>query len=181
MLDPPLNDKGVLGAHKAAEFLSRQNIERIICSPLLRAVQTARVVAGVLGGRYICQTRELFPWEMGTEFYGKDRDELADRLEHFVKNPKEVPPNGECLACFTERTGDFFEDELKTPVVTLFVCHTSNIIALTDLIKGVPPTHPEQAEVVKPGGICAVYEVEEGDYEIEPIFKAEEKPAEFGS
>jgi hypothetical protein len=48
------------------------------------------------------------------------------------------------------------------------------------LVKGVTPSHPEKADVVKPGGIVAVFVTENG-YEMEPIFKAEDKPAEFGS
>jgi len=180
MLDPPLDADGVLDAHEAAEFLSRQKIERIVCSPLLRAVQTAQIVSGVLGGLHIDLRRELFPWQMGTEFYGKNRDELADKLEYYVTHPDEEPENGQSLSAFVEIVGDFMEDQLALPCVTLFTTHTSDIITTTDLINGVPPTHPEKAEVVKPGGVCAIYVTDDG-YEIEPIFKAEDKPAEFGS
>src|SRR5271168_2005641 len=150
MLDPPLDDKGVLDAHSLAQHLSRQPIERIISSPLLRAVQTAQILSGVLGGRCIEQRRELFPWQMGTDFYGKDRDELADKLEYYVKHPDQVPENGQSLNGFTEMVGDFMEDQLRIPVLTAFCTHTSDIISVTDQINGVPPTHPEQAEVVKP-------------------------------
>lgn len=177
MLDPPLNDKGVLGAHKAAEFLSRQNIERIICSPLLRAVQTAETVSGKIGGRCITQCRCLFPWQVAS-LYGKDKETHQDELEDFVDHPEKVPENGECLNDFIERTGDYFEDQLQIKVLTLFVCHTSNIVALNDLIQGKKDGRPESGEVVEPGGICAVYECEDG-YEIEPVF-GHVKPAEFG-
>lgn len=180
MLDPPLDDKGIIEAHEAAQFLSRQHIERIVSSPLLRAIQTAQIVSGVIGGIHIDQRRQLFPWQMGTDFYGKDREELSDKLEHYVKNPNDVPENGQSLNAFVESVGDFMEDQLSIPTLTLYVTHTSDIISVTDLINGVPPTHPEEAEVVKPGGVCAIWVTDDG-YEIEPIFKAEEVPAEFGS
>lgn len=187
MLDPALDDKGVIDAHEAVEFAlawkhegERANIERIVVSPLLRAVQTAQVLSGKLGGFAITQRRELFPWQMGSDFYGQNRDKLANKLEFYVTNPKKAPKNGESLSAFIEETGDFFEDQLRITGVTAYVTHTSNIITLTDLIKGIPATHPEKAEVVRPGGITAVFVTDDG-YEIEPIFKAEKKPAEFGS
>jgi len=181
MLDPCLNDEGVVQAHKAAEFLSRQNIERVICSPLHRAVQTAEIVSGTLGGRCIEQSRCLFPWQIAP-LYGKDKDEFAEALDHFVDNPTETPKNGESLSDFIERVGDFFEDKLCPHCVTLFVCHTSNIVALNDIINGTSEGSPESGEVVAPGGICAIYcdEDEDGGYEIEPIF-GETHDAEFGS
>ena len=179
MLDPELDEAGVRDSHRAADFLSRQPIERIISSPLRRTIQTAEVLSGVLGGRCIEQCRNLFPWQMGTEFYGEDKDEKADELERYVRHINKTPPNGESLADFIERTGDFFEDQLQRPILTAFVTHSSNIIALNDLINGTAPQHPENATVVKPGGVCAIYETDDG-YELEAILNAETK-AEFGS
>lgn len=178
MLDPPLNEEGILDAHKAAEFLSRQEIGRIICSPLLRAVQTAKIVAGCLGGRHVCQCRELFPWQV-PEIAGKDRDKHSHILDKYIDNPDEVPKDGESLNQFIERVGDFFEDSLKECIPTLYVCHTSNIVALNDLINGEDAGRPESGEVVGPGGICVV-NCTGDEYHIEPVF-GEEKPAEFGS
>lgn len=179
MLDPELDAAGVRDAHRAAEFLSRQPIERIISSPLRRTIQTAEVLSGVLGGRCVEQNRCLFPWQMGTEFYGADKEEKADDLLHYVKHIHKTPPNGESLADFIERIGDFFEDKLQQPILTAYITHSSNIIALNDLINGTAPQHPEDATVVQPGGVCAIYETDEG-YELEAILNAEEKP-EFGS
>src|SRR5208282_4276233 len=135
MLDPALNDKGLLQAHKAGEFLSRQQIDRIICSPLLRAFQTAGIVASCLGGRCIRQDRGLFPWQIAP-LYGLDKDKHEEDLDYLIDHPDIVPEKGQSLNEFIERTGDFFEDSLKECVPTLYVCHTSNIVALNDLING---------------------------------------------
>jgi broad specificity phosphatase PhoE len=179
MLDPELDDAGIRDGHRAADFLSRQPIERIISSPLARTVETAQILSGVLGGRCIEQCRCLFPWQMGTEFYGESKEKKADELAQYVKNIHKTPLNGESLANFIERTGDFFEDKLRQPILTAFVTHSSNIIALNDLLNGTAPQHPEDAAVVKPGGVCVIYETENG-YELKAVLRAETK-GEFGS
>lgn len=43
--DTPLNDTGIAQAGKAAEVLAGQGIERIVASPLTRALKTAAIVA----------------------------------------------------------------------------------------------------------------------------------------
>ena len=179
MLDPALDDAGIKDAHRAADFLSRQPIERIISSPLLRTFQTSEVLSGVLGGRCIEQCRCLFPWQMGTEFYGEDKAEKKDELAHYVKHISRTPPNGESLEDFIERTGDFFEDKLRQKILTAFVTHSSNIIALNDLLNGTAPQHPEDATVVEPGGVCAIYETDDG-YELKALLNEADK-GEFGS
>jgi broad specificity phosphatase PhoE len=179
MLDPGLNDEGVLDAHRAAQFLKKFQIERIIASPLLRAIETAEICSGALGGLAIRQDRALLPWQMGPEFYGKDRQDLKSRLDHFIDHPDEEPENGQALNAFIQRVGDFFEYQLSLPSLTLYVTHTSDVISLTDLINNTVDGRPEQGEVVAPGGICGVYVEDEG-YSIEPIF-GHEKKAEFGT
>src|ERR1700675_180960 len=89
MLDPALNDQGVIDAHKAAQFISRQNVERIVSSPLLRAVQTAQIITGSLGGFHIDLRRELFPWQIAP-LYGKDKEEFAGELDKYIDNPKKT-------------------------------------------------------------------------------------------
>jgi len=179
MLDPPLNEKGLAQAGKAAEFLKPKGIERVICSPLLRAVTTASIVSGMLGGRCVQQCRELFPWQIAP-LYGADRGKFQHILDHFIDNPKDVPMGGESLSTFITRVGDFFEKDLLIPVTTLYVCHTSNIVALNDLLNEEKVGRPESGEVVGPGGICEICEVDGGYFQLKPIF-GKERPAEFGS
>lgn len=179
MLDPPLNDKGLTQAAKAAEFLKSKGIERVVCSPLLRAVKTAQIVSGSLGGRCVHQTRDLFPWQIAP-LYGADREKFEHVLDYYIDNPKEVPDGGESLDTFVTRVGDFFETDLKIPVTTLYVCHTSNIVALNDLLNEEKVGRPESGEVVGPGGVCEVHEMDDDYFQLKPVF-GEEKPAEFGS
>lgn len=177
-LNPKLDDKGIVDAHKAAEYLKSCHVERIVCSPLNRAYQTAQIVSGVIGGRFIEQCNSLFPWAV-PEIMGKDRDEYADVLDHFIDNKDEVPEDGESLNQFMDRVGDYFEEAFKIPSLTLYVTHISDIVTLTDLIHGDSSGRPEEGEVVAPGGIIAVYEEAEG-YSTDVVF-GKAKTAEYGS
>jgi broad specificity phosphatase PhoE len=182
MLDPELDKRGILQAHAAAKYLKKENIERIISSPLLRAVQTAEIIAASQGGRCVQQDRELFPWQLAS-LYGKDKDEYAKVLDRYIDHPKEVPVDGESLDAFQERVDAFFDAQINCHCLTLFVCHTSNIVALTDLIHGTSKGRPESGEVVEPGGICAIYETDDG-YDIKPVLGAtdtEEEDVEYAS
>lgn len=178
MLDPHLNDKGLLDAAKASQFLKQHPIERVMCSPLLRAVQTAEIASGALGGLHVCQTRELFPWQLGTDFYGKDRNEMGDQLQYYVENPYDTPKNGESLDDLRQRVKKFFEYQLTLPSLTLFVCHTSNIVTLNSLLSD-ESASPENSDVVGPGGVVAVY-IDADGYRLEPVF-GQEIPAEMGA
>lgn len=178
MLDPHLNDDGLLGAAKASQFLKQFPVERIMCSPLLRAVQTAEIASGALGGLHICQTRDLFPWQLGTDFYGKNRDELDGQLQYYVENPYDTPKNGESLDDLRQRVKKFFEYQLTLPALTLYVCHTSNIVTLNSLLSE-EAASPESSDVVGPGGVVAVH-IDGDSYTLEPVF-GEEIPAEMGA
>lgn len=46
--DPPLSDLGKQQAYYAGKTLQREGISRLYCSPMLRALQTAEIIGGVL-------------------------------------------------------------------------------------------------------------------------------------
>lgn len=203
-LDPPLTDKGLKQAEAAAAFISENfKITRIISSPMLRAMQTADAVAEEVGIPVI-QDRGLMCWNIGF-LAGKDRVEYGPILELYVDNPDLVIPDGESLDYFTVRTQVFFEEQLDVAKetdkheyqpegasgmwtvyesdpqsITLFVCHTSNLVCLENIVVDNPKGRPESGEAaVGTGGIAAVYADGE-DLVIEPIFGVEH-PANFGS
>jgi broad specificity phosphatase PhoE len=175
MLDPDLNKEGVLQAHAAAEFLKKKDIQRIVCSPLLRAFHTAQIISGMIGGRCIQQCRCLFPWQIPA-LMGKDRDEHKDVLDYLINHPEVEPQYGESLDDFSDRVFDFFSDKLCCPVPTLFVTHTSNIVTLRGLIEQRSPT-PEAEEIVRPGGICEIRSDDEDGYTLIPVFGKSTDPS----
>ncbi len=46
--DPPLSDLGKKQAYYVGKALQREEISRLYCSPMLRALQTAEVIGGIL-------------------------------------------------------------------------------------------------------------------------------------
>ena len=178
-LDPPLNPKGVKQAEAAAKYIKDYyDVNRIVASPLLRAVHTADICGNKLGLDVI-QDRALISWALGF-LTGKNKDEYGFILEWFVDNPEKVPPDGECLNDLEERTENFFDYEFKhAKGTTLYVTHSSNILTLGNLLDEKANNRQESGELVGPGGVMAVHETKEG-YELEAVF-GKEISNEFGS
>jgi broad specificity phosphatase PhoE len=180
-MDPPLDKEGISQAEKAAENITREGfkVERIITSPLLRAVQTADIIADELD-LGVEQDRGLISWDLGF-LSGKDKDEYEDVLNFYVDNPTKKVPEGESLDDLERRTFEFFNETLKTDDLTIYVTHTSNVITVENLIHGNHDGRPESGETsVKPGGTVGVYVDSEGKYSTEVLFGVEED-ATFGS
>jgi len=111
-LDPPLNKNGEDEAEKIGRRIAKQyTVRRIVASPMLRAVQTADIIAEHCGAK-VSQDRGLISWNLGF-LSGKDKKEFSDVLDYFIDNPKEPVPEGESLDDLEERTWDYFKAELK--------------------------------------------------------------------
>ena len=177
-LDVPLNQTGVQQAHKAADFLKKYSLRNIICSPLLRAFVTADIAAR---DKQIYQHRGLFPWRLGI-FSGLPKDENQDALRLFVANPDVKIPGGESLKDFEDRQFAFWDAALNLARVqglTLYVCHTSNVVALQSFCEDEPSgMEPEDGDTVQPGGIAEIW-FDGKNHTVTPVLgKAEE--AKFG-
>jgi ribonuclease H / adenosylcobalamin/alpha-ribazole phosphatase len=180
-MDPPLDDQGVQQAETAAESIANgaKGVQRVVSSPLLRAVQTADTIAERLG-LTVEQDRGLISWDLGF-LSGKDKDSYNDILNMYVDNPKLAVPEGEPLEALEQRTFDFFDKELRSGQLTVYVTHTSNIITVENLIHGNHDGRPEAGETtVEPGGCLGVFVDSEGNYSTEVLFGVE-KEATFGS
>jgi broad specificity phosphatase PhoE len=94
----PLNANGVEQARVAARALARLGVESIIASPLLRAVQTADIVAEESGARVVTDARlgevQFGRWQgMTFEQIREDPD-----YEAFLEDPIRRPtPGGETI------------------------------------------------------------------------------------
>jgi broad specificity phosphatase PhoE len=175
-MDPPLDEQGMQQAQDAAENLRNEGIklERIVSSPMLRAVQTADVFAEEFG-LDVEQDRALISWDLGM-LSGKDRKEYGPILELYVDNPKLSVPDGEPLEALEDRMFEYFDKELKNDKLTVFVSHNSNIVTLESLIAGDKVGRPESSETsVQPGGTLAVYLDDSGEYTTEVLFGSEKK------
>ena len=175
-MDPPLDDQGIKQAQDAAENLREMGInpERIVSSPMLRAVQTADEFSEEFD-LDVEQDRAIISWDLGM-LSGKDREPYSPILELYVDNPKLCIPDGEPLEELEDRTFEYFEGELKKDKLTVYITHNSNIVTLESLIAGDKVGRPESAETsVQPGGTLAIYVDGSGKYSTEVIFGSEKK------
>ena len=180
-LDPHLDETGKNQSEDAAKSAWDEGIkvERIISSPLLRALETADAYAEVYD-LDVLQDRGLLSFHLGF-LGGKDKKEYQEILEYFVEHPKSVIPEGESLDELEQRTFEFFDKELRSKKFTVFVTHNSNCVCLQNQIEGDKTGTPESDEVsIKPGGTLGIFLDEDGKYSVEVLF-GEEKQATFGS
>lgn len=78
--DNPLNDDGIAQAHAAAEKLRTVALAQVVSSPLLRAVQTAEIIANI-ASRTVTLDRGLIELDFGS-FEGQPvRDLMMRRKE----------------------------------------------------------------------------------------------------
>ena len=171
-----LNQEGYGQARAMRDFLKDKPIKLILSSPLMRARATAEIVAEP-HRLPVMQTGELLPWHIGM-FAGEPKDEAQDALRLFVRNPYVQVPKGESLEEFESRQFAFWRANLDPEVLTLFLCHTSNVTALVNFSEGAEEAEPEFGDSVEPGGVGAVY-WDGKSYRVEPIF-GQKEVAQFG-
>lgn len=134
--DIPLNDTGREQARRAAEILRDQNVERIVSSPLSRALETARIVGEAIGLEPTTDIR-LIERHFGL-FEGMTIDEVRQHRKDMrtFMNPvadidgKHYPDNAETLGAVIDRVFACV-NEHRTGARTLFVCHGIPFRAIT--------------------------------------------------
>jgi broad specificity phosphatase PhoE len=118
--DPPLNDRGRRQAHALADFLAAEPLEAIYSSDLLRAEETAQIVAmqrgmdvlvdpqlrerdvGEWSGLTFTQIEERFPnqiqaWREGRVVVGESREALTERVVAAARRISAAHPEGVVL------------------------------------------------------------------------------------
>src|SRR5215472_5380989 len=105
-LDPPLSDRGMAQSRELGERLAGGRLAGFYCSDLVRARQTAEVIAGAVGVEPLPEPglREI---ALG-EWEGKTRDELMDEYPdlwaQWAREPDwDIVPGGEGATPFAER------------------------------------------------------------------------------
>lgn len=172
-IDMPLDQNGIKQAHELADFImSRYTIERIVSSPLLRAMQTAEIV-GQTFGLPVIQERSLMATDTGF-LTGEEQEEFMDIYQFYIDNPDKVIPRGESFDGVNQRIGDYFEEELKSDTFTLYVSHSSCGVVLANLIAGNRDLKPGIDHLTEPGGLAEI-SWDGQSYEIEPVFLGSKK------
>lgn len=97
--DEPLNEKGIEQANITKNSLANVNIDFIICSPLLRARQTAQIINGILNTKIIYDERiserdfgefegmetKDFDFYGYWDYYKNEKYEKAENIQDFFQ------------------------------------------------------------------------------------------------
>ena len=155
--DFPLNETGILQAEDAAARLKGIPFSAVYSSPLVRALQTAEIVAP---GIDVHVDERLIEMDYGP-YEGADLKRLPPEVisffSDFVHNPS--PEGMESLESVVQRAGAFLENCCRTGETILISTHA---IALKGLLEYLAPD-ADGAWWSKYIGNCAVYTTEYHD------------------
>jgi len=172
-IDLPLDEQGQQQAQELADFImGRYMVQRIVSSPLMRALETAQVIAQVFGLPVI-QERSLMSTDTGF-LTGEDQDDFADVYQFYLDNPDKAIPRGESMDALHDRVGDFFERDLKNGVFTFYSAHSSTAVVLANLTEGNRDLKPGIDHLTEPGGLSEIH-FDEGNYQIIPVLNESAK------
>ena len=137
--DVSLSDRGRHQADCLARCLRRERIEAIVCSPLIRARETATAI----GRFHACpivmdpDLRELNQGDFEGKTYGEIETLHAPFLKQWLTDPASVViPGGESLRQLQERAWRSFERITSDGKDTLLVSHSFTIITLLCRLRG---------------------------------------------
>lgn len=144
--DNKLNEKGIEQAHEVAEKLDTEPIDLIICSPLIRAKQTAEII-NEKRGIPILFDENLLERDYGVleGFYLKDYDFKSI----WNYDNSQIYNSGESVKDLFKRVHDFL-NKLKNEYPNkniLLVAHGGISIAVNCYFNGIP----EDGELLKTG------------------------------
>jgi broad specificity phosphatase PhoE len=124
--DPPLSDIGRAQAREACEHLNGHRFDAVTSSTLVRARETASIIASVLGLPHVEPIRQ-FDERFAGQMSGMTSAEIEARWPGFLGQWKSgVPveiPSGEPWQAFVDRAVDGLARLETVPGRVLVVCH----------------------------------------------------------
>jgi broad specificity phosphatase PhoE len=127
-LDRPLTELGREQARLVAAGLAGCGATAVLTSPLVRAADTAREIASVLGVAVEADDR-LLEVDYGDWDGRKLGDVSPEEWRAWIDDATFAPPGGESLISVTTRVGDFCSDRLRADDTLVAVSHVSPIKA----------------------------------------------------
>jgi broad specificity phosphatase PhoE len=136
--DNPLNDDGIAQAHAAAEKLRSVALGHVVSSPLLRAVQTAEIIANT-ASKSVTLDHGLIELDFGS-FEGKPVRELM--LQHGKNNaqglvdmlPADSEPWADCASRAMRCVSAWLDRHPQDDI--LFVCHDAVMQSMAQTLTG---------------------------------------------
>ncbi len=171
--DFPLTEKGQRDAEAiASEFKKIATLDRMVCSPLIRAQQTARPIAEAFGLKVEIDER-ITEQELGV-FAGMTYAELDERPDYMHERSKRwkwVPDGGgESYKMIARRLDPFFQSlENREGENILFVTHAVTLRMIKAALEQTLPDYPR--EIAKNGEIWKTQFTKLGNpHAVESIF-----------
>lgn len=127
-LDRPLTELGREQARLAAAGLAGSGATAVLTSPLIRAADTAREIASVLGVAVEADDR-LLEVDYGEWDGRKLGDVSPEEWRQWIDDVSFAPPGGESLVSVATRVGRFCSDRLRADDTIVAVSHVSPIKA----------------------------------------------------
>lgn len=150
--DTALSERGQAQAQAAAAALSSEVLDRIVCSPLRRAQETAEAVTGsrpacgAVAASLSIETEPRLTEICFGEWEGLTHANIArvypEALRAWRTDPLTfAPPGGETLAQVAARVGQLLEELRRGPAgqSLLLVGHGGSLSVLLSLALGLPP------------------------------------------
>ncbi len=161
--DNPLNDDGIAQAHAAAEKLRAAKLGQVISSPLLRAVQTAEIIANA-ASRTVTIDQGLIELDFGS-FEGKPVRQLM--MQHGANSaqglvdmlPADSEPWADVASRAMRAVGQWLVRHPEAEI--LFVCHDAVMQAMAQTLCGsfFKNSHGKPFRFVRTGDTWKVEEV----------------------
>lgn len=129
LVDNPLTESGRREAETTANHLKDEGIEQIYSSPMVRALDTAKIIGDKL--KIPVQTdKALLPWDLGS-YVGKPVDsQYLEKVKHHIRNSNSKVPSGQSFDKFAGRYIPFINKLLndKSKKTVAVVTHGRNIL-----------------------------------------------------
>lgn len=163
--DEQIDEHGETEAKKAAQYLAKAGIKRIISSPLPRAQETAQIISQETGIPVETDDR-LASLDKGN-LEGQPEEDAEDDISAAAENPDQAIAGGESFGAFGARVQAVLFDLLNQQSgAAAVVMHDSGITEANKIFSGEEEATPN---VVAPGGIVAVVPADGGGYELRPV------------
>jgi broad specificity phosphatase PhoE len=137
-LDPPLSDRGREQSLALAAMLDGLPDERVVCSDLGRARQTAELL-GLRPGRFDARWREIDVGEWGGRV-AAEIDAQGSELTNWRGGPRKAP-SGEAWEAFSARVAGAVDELVAAGGSWTVVCHGGCIRVAVAHITGADPLH----------------------------------------
>jgi len=136
--DIPLNDEGILQAHTAADRLRKLSFDHVVTSPLVRAQQTAEIIAAAAG-----KPLDVDDGIIECDFGSLEGTSIAETMKaHGLKTVEDLvsilPSDGEAWPSISARALSCVSRWLDRhpQAVILFVCHDAVMQAMAEALCG---------------------------------------------